>query len=418
MSSASSRIARIRPGPLTDADLEPPLSKSDAQRALILADITGAALALPADDELPTDVRVLRAGLATLREASGPVEIDCADGGAPLRFLISQAALPPSRTVRFSGTPRLGERPRSALLGSLASALGPHGFSFQDHLPWPLELQGAQSTGVAGFQVDASESGQFASSLLLAAARLSAREDRPWTLTLTGPLASGGYVDLTVDWLRRAGFTVESDGRSWSVRRQQAPSGFQVPGDWSSLGYLLALAWKTGGRVLRVALDSVHPDREMVEVLRRAGARVEPDGPETLRVQGPLQGPLTASGRHCPDLLPTIAALAVGAGVPALLSDVSFLRAKESDRVAGIQRLVAAAGGTTQLEEDRLRVLPPSVAPREISFDPTGDHRLAMSAAVVACLLGAELSLSSPDCVSKSFPGFWTQLRRLGVSID
>jgi len=221
-----------------------------------------------------------------------------------------------------------------------------------------------------------------------------------------------------VNWLERAGFTVTAGHGRWTVARAGEATAFAVPGDWSSLGYLLALAWKSGGRVLRADLDSVHPDRAMVEVLVRGGAEVVTDGPGALRVSGALRGPLTASGRECPDLLPTVAALALGAGVEARLSEVSFLRAKESDRVAGIERLAAAAGGTTRLEGETLHVLPPTTPLKHFHFEPTGDHRLAMSAAVVAVLAGAELTLSSPDCVSKSFPGFFTQLARLGVRLQ
>jgi len=73
--------------------LKPPLSKSDAQRALVLAEALGVPLetVVPADEELPRDVRVLQKGLEQLREQKA--DIDCHDGGAPFRFLLTQAAL-------------------------------------------------------------------------------------------------------------------------------------------------------------------------------------------------------------------------------------------------------------------------------------------------------------------------------------
>lgn len=407
---------RITPQGAHAATLTPPISKSDALRALVLADIAGAPATLPPRGEQPSDVRVMVEGLRHLRENAGAVELDCADGGAPFRFLLAQAALPPARRVTLRGTPRLGERPREALLAALADALGEGGFRVVSS-GWPLVIEGAQKTQTPRFEIEAVESGQFASSLLLAAARLARAERRPWEVRVKGQLPSEGYVALTVDWIRRAGFTVDAVGPgAWSVASGGEAGAMALPGDWSSLGYLLALAWRTGSTVERVDLASLHPDRAMARCLEQLGAKLVPLE-RGLQVTGALRGELRASGHECPDLLPTLAALACGAQVTARLDDVEILRAKESDRVAGIERLVSTFGGETRLEGGTLYVSPPSEPPRAVSFDPVADHRLAMSATVAAVLLQTELTLLTPDCVEKSFPTFWSQVARLGVQL-
>jgi 3-phosphoshikimate 1-carboxyvinyltransferase len=136
-----------------------------------------------------------------------------------------------------------------------------------------------------------------------------------------------------------------------------------------------------------------------------------------MRVEGQARNGLVASGKECPDLLPTLAALACVLPRPSTLTDVGILRLKESDRLEGIQKLVAAYGGTTRLEGETLTLSPPAAPPAHFAMDSRGDHRLAMVSATLAVLSGARLSLTGPECVEKSFPGFWRQLERAGVRL-
>src|SRR5262249_37966467 len=152
---------------LRPAALTPPLSKSDAHRALTLGALLGVAPRLPASGPLPSDVRVLRDGLVALA-GPGDVEVDCADGGAPFRILLTQAALRPGQRTRFRGTPRLGERPHGPLLDALTRTLGPAGLRVvHEGQPWPLLVVGAGRAPEPRFTIDGSASSQFATSLLL-----------------------------------------------------------------------------------------------------------------------------------------------------------------------------------------------------------------------------------------------------------
>jgi len=407
-------------GPFQPATLVPSISKSDAQRALVLSSALGSTLELPPSG-WPDDLQVLSRGLQQLPlAASEPQTIDCRDGGAPFRFLLGQAAITPRARVRFTGTPRLGQRPRAPLLSALIKALGPHGFRASllgD--PWPLEVTGAESTGDPRFEIDASESSQFASSLALAAGALARRENRPWTVALSGPIASEPYLDLTLRWMRAAGLAVQSRGREISVETgTPVPTLPGVPGDWSSIGYLLPIAWRARGTVVAmVDLRADHPDREIVRHLQSIGLNLV-ERPGGLAVEGVTSGSLEASGRSCPDLLPTLAAIACVLQAPSTLKDVSILQAKESDRLAGISALVKAFGARADLEGDDLRIHPALRPPEELEVDSRGDHRMAMAGATLAVLGRCRARITDPTCVSKSFPGFWDELRKIGALIS
>ncbi|XXF81121.1 3-phosphoshikimate 1-carboxyvinyltransferase [Myxococcaceae bacterium GXIMD 01537] len=412
---------------LKAARVTPPVSKSDAQRAMVLAHLTGAwplpSLQSEPEADLPADVRVLKRGLEALRLPPGPVrDVDCADGGAPFRILATQAATTPGAHARLTGTPRLGERPHAALFTALREALGPAGLALTEGHPWPVDLRAPTDTSRAEpvFRVPGSLSSQYASSLLLGCAALFLREKRPWSVEIQGTLTSAGYLDLTTSWLRRFGFTVEESGGKLTVAAYTAPPSVpSLPGDWSSLGYLLLVAWRTGGLVERADPSSAHPDQAILRLLGQVGLEIAP-GPDahTLRVTGQPGKGLTASGKECPDLLPTLAALACVLPGPSTLTDVSILRLKESDRLEGIITLVAAFGGTTALDGEVLTITPPHTPPKSFAMDSRGDHRLAMVSATLSVLSGVPLTLTGPECVEKSFPGFWRQLERAGARIS
>ncbi|HEY8210833.1 MAG TPA: 3-phosphoshikimate 1-carboxyvinyltransferase [Myxococcaceae bacterium] len=405
-------------GPFQPATLVPSISKSDAQRALVLSYALGAQLELP-QEGWPDDMAVLSRGLQQLpRAVSEPQTIDCRDGGAPFRFLLGQAAITARAHVHFTGTPRLGQRPRAPLLSALIKALGPHGFRTSlSGDPWPLDVTGADSTGEPRFEIDASESSQFASSLALAAGALARRENRAWTVALVGPIASEPYLDLTLRWMRAAGLAVRSKGAEIAIEPgTSVPTLPAVPGDWSSIGYLLPIAWRARGTVARVDLRSDHPDREAVRHLQSIGLNLV-ERPDGLAVEGVTSGALDASGRSCPDLLPTLAAIACVLQAPSTLRDVTILQAKESDRLAGISALVKAFGARAEPAGEDLRIHPALRPPNEFEIDSRGDHRMVMAAATLAVLGRCRARITDPDCVSKSFPGFWTELQKTGARI-
>lgn len=395
--------------------LRPPLSKSDAQRALVLAEALGVPLesVVPAGEVLPRDVTVLRGGLEALR--AGDAAIDCHDGGAPFRFLLTQAALAEGRVVRFTGTPRLGARPHGPLLESLEAALGPLGLEVEEGDPWPLTVRApARIPAGVHFSVTGVESSQFASSLLLGAAKVAQATGEASSVAVSGPLTSEGYLQLTRRWVERAGFPVsEVDGR-WVVAPAMSPGVLTVPGDWSSLTYLLVLAWKAGAAVGRVDFEAAHPDAEVVRHLESVGLTVHRTAP--VRVTGQPARGLQVDAQVCPDAVPTLAALAAVLPAPSVVTRTGILRHKESDRLDAVQELLGKAGAASRLEGETLTILPGRL--RDFEFHARDDHRLAMSAAVLAFLGGVRLRLHGKAAVAKSFPGFWEEAAKVGLAVE
>jgi len=400
----------------------PPLSKSDAQRAMVVAAIWGLPSPVPppgaeGHEDLPRDVQLMAQGLQTLAGPGPKLCIDCKDGGAPFRFLLTQAALRPGIEVEFVGSPRLGERPHEALLSALQHSLGPLGLRITHGTPWPLRLHTPQQLPKAlHVEVEAQASSQFASSLLLGAARVARASSQPSSVLLRGPLASPGYWDMTRKWLECSGFSVwEENRRTWVTTKAMPQQLPPIPGDWSSLGYLLLLGWASNNPIAGLSLGQGHPDEALWWHLQSLG--LETVCKQNLAyVRGRPQGGLKVSARECPDAVLGLVALACILEEASRFEDIAVLRLKESDRVEAARAMATAFGAVFKLEGESF-VVEPGPWRGGFELDAREDHRAAMSAATLAAMSGVPLKLWGPECVQKSFPAFWRQMRGVGVAL-
>jgi 3-phosphoshikimate 1-carboxyvinyltransferase len=273
-------------------------------------------------------------------------------------------------------------------------------------------------------EVGLDESSQYLSGLLLAAPLC--RE--PLIITLGGEkTVSWPYVGLTLQALEDFGISFEVWEKNifwtradWRSLTEAIPGGlrfhmqpaaytagnFQVEGDWSGASYFLA-AGAVGQYPVRVEglrSNSLQGDRALMEILRRMGARVEED--ETCVTVHPsrLHG-IDVDMGHCPDLAPTVAVLAAFAQGATTIRNVAHLRIKESDRIAAPAENLRAAGIAVQEHGDGLTIEGGTPQPAAL-FRTFGDHRIAMSAAILGMRHGP-VRLDAPEVVAKSFPTFW-----------
>ncbi len=317
----------------------------------------------------------------------------------------------PDRESLFRGSARLAERPHEPLFKALRT-MGAR----INGAPWPLRVVGCQPRA-APVSVDSHSSSQYASALVLAGCLAVQRWETPFEVELgPGPVASRGYLDITVRWARAAGFELDDGERAIRISRHTATATLpDVPPDWSSLGYLLLMAHASDSRV-PAPHKKDHPDASILEHLRTAGLAIdERAGHFTL--SGELKRPLDVAVSQAPDLAPTLTALALASHGTTVLRDVGILRNKESDRLAAILALANAVHGDARLDGDRVQISPPAKPPTVFRYDCRDDHRLTLSAITVACLFHCRAELTHTHGLDKSFPGFLEQAARIGVVI-
>ncbi len=415
---------RVAPGPLTGlaGTADVPASKSLSNRALIAAAVAGGGRVvrpLDCDDTRVLATALSRAGwevdwgrdieVGPRTPRSGITALDLGDSGTGARLVLGLLAASPGRW-RVDGSARLRERPMAPLLRAL-DGLGARLTARDDRLP--VEVEGVELEG-GEVEIRPEVSSQFVSSLLLAAPLMR----NGLVLRVSGALPSAPYLDLTMDVLRAFGgdVTCGRDRRRWRVARGPLrPVAYEVEGDWSAAAFFLAAAAVAGGAVDIGPLDpaSRQGDRRAVRMLADAGLEVSWTG-NRLTARGPVTAPLSADLEHAPDLFPALAAVAACAPPGSRFSGIDHLAHKESDRLAVMVQNLGRLGAEFTFDGPGLVVGKSLQADLRSTRDVTaaGDHRIAMAMAVAA--LGAgPLALDDADCVSKSFPQFWTVWDRL-----
>ncbi|WP_246042227.1 3-phosphoshikimate 1-carboxyvinyltransferase [Streptomyces globosus] len=331
----------------------------------------------------------------------------CEDAGTAARFLPPFAAAGRG-TFTFDGTGQLRARP----LRPLAEALGRLGASAAvsepvGGLPMTVRADGLPGGDLA---VDASLSSQYLTGLLMAGPLMRA----PLTVRGAG-LVSRPYIDMTKALMRRFGAYVDEfdDGVIQVLPGGYRAAQLDVEPDASTASYFFAAAAVTGTTVAVPGLgrSSVQGDLGFVEVLRRAGARVE-IGEDTTTVTGTgaLRGGFDVDMGDISDTFMTLGAIAPLADAPITVHGIGHARLKESDRIAAVEENLRACGIRTESGPDRITIHPGTPAPARIAC--RRDHRIAMAFSVLG-LRTAGITLDDPACVGKTFPGFHAELGRL-----
>ena len=342
-------------------------------------------------------------GAGQFPDAADTTEIYLGNAGTSYRLLLSTAALAMGNYI-LAGDSRMRERP----IGELVEALNQVGVDAlctgQKGFPPVL----VRARGIPGGKVkfEGSKSSQYVSSLLLA----GPYAEKDIEIEITGELVSRPYLDITLDVMKTFGARVEREGyRYFKIRSGQLyqACGFSVEGDVSSASYFWAAAAVTGGSV---STENIHPyttcqgDIGFLDILEAIGCRVE-RGADQVTVHGGTLSGIEADMSSMPDMVPTLAAIALFAEGTTVIRNVPHLRHKESDRLKSIAIGWTLLGGSVEELPDGLIIHGRSpLAGR--ALDPFGDHRIAMSLAVIGLRVPG-LKIKNETCVNKSFPQFW-----------
>ena len=405
--------------------VEAPPSKSMTHRMVTLGALAEGSTTirhpLVCDDTLATLNAVNMLGVNTERcEDEWVVEggslkapgkaVYCGESGTTIRFMTAVYALVDG-TVKLTAGPSLSKRPMGPLIDALSS-LGVEVHGEAGYPPITVHGKGGIGGGEATLPGDVSS--QFVSALLLVAPMMRS----PLTLTVSTPLQSWPYVEMTMDAMESFGVkAAASPGRDAFT----APTGkyraskVNVEGDWSSASYLLA-AGAVSGEVTVENLDteSSQADTAILEILSSMGASLSFRGGEVTCKKNQLEAVSLDFSDH-PDLFPIVSALCSLAKGTSVLTGLERLRLKESDRVASMTEGLKRMG--VKVAEDGASVMITGGAVRGADLNPYNDHRIAMSLGVLALAAEGDTTILDADCVTKSYPGFWGHLERLGVDM-
>jgi 3-phosphoshikimate 1-carboxyvinyltransferase len=400
-------------------------SKSDAHRHIIAAALsdrpTRIILNNTCADIEATIACVSALGARVIRENEGltvcpvdpahrrePVVLECGESGSTARFLLPVAAALCGK-FELRGEGRLPERP----FAPVCRAMAENGCVFSGE-NIPFYVSGVMRHG--DFYIAGNVSSQFISGLLFALPL----QNGPSRIIITTPLESKGYIDMTLSVLSMYGIRIEQSGDMFFVPGGQkyiSPGTVRVEGDWSNSAFWLC-AGAICGEITVEGLNrsSLQGDRAIIDILKGFGAKITMGERSVTAAPGGLCG-REIDVSQIPDLVPALAVLGTAANGNTIIKNAARLRIKESDRLGAIAQNLSKIGADIEKKKDSLVIFGgKTLAGGEV--DSFNDHRIAMAMAVASVLCRDRLVIKNAGAVSKSYPAFFEDFKRLGGKFD
>jgi 3-phosphoshikimate 1-carboxyvinyltransferase len=388
------------------------------------------ALGVRYEDDQKGTVRLRGVGLVGLKAPEAP--LDCGHSPTTARLLAGVLSAQPF-TSRLVGSEQLSRRRMKAVVDPLRLRGARISCARCDVDPedcsLPLDIAGLEpGQRLTGIEYEMTAPNDHAKGALLFAGLFASGPT-----VIFEPVVSRDHTERLMSEL---GMPVRTAGSMVSLHPPADPlaiRGFEVdlPGDISAAAFVLVAAEIVPGSNVSTRRTGLNPTRAgILEVIRAFGGRMgitpkgdalgEPWG-DVNAVGSLLRGTRLAGevALRALDEIPIACALAARARGVTEISDVSELREDEPDRVAALTEVLRAFGVQASARPDGLviegQVDRPLLAARVSS---RGDHRVAMTAAVLGLVADGETIVDDVDCLAVSFPRFVGTLRALGADIE
>lgn len=381
-----------------------PLNSEDTQATL------NAIMEFGAEVEERENIWEIRGTLCPMQTRNA---VRCKESGTTARLMLPIAALASGRTKFLLGH-SLSRRPFAPLIKSLRHM----GASIDSTRiqQGQIEVDGG---GLAGGKIliQGNVSSQFISGLLFACPKARSNTE----ITLSTALQSRGYVQMTLEMLEKHGVSIESSSglNQFRIppRQTYKPCDHKVPGDFSSAAFLLAAAAVTSSKVRIGNLEfcSLQGDQAILDILVQMGSRVIADD-GYVEIHGQVRDSVEINTKDIPDLVPICSVLACYSQGTSRLYNAGRLKHKECDRLSSIHTELRKMGARIVRNHDELNITGPC-AMRGASINPHNDHRIAMACAIAALGAEGDTIIQHADCVKKSYPRFFEDLKLLGAEI-
>ena len=344
--------------------------------------------------------------------------VDVHHAGTAMRFLTAYFAIQEGQEVIVTGSPRMKERPITILVDALNQLGAEITYEEKEGFP-PLRIRGNKivKNRVA---LPANVSSQYISALLLIAPKL----ENGLELVLEGEITSLPYIKMTLDFLNQIGVKTLFENNTIKVTHHPLPNTQQlitVESDWSSASYWYSIvALSEIGFQVKLSnfkKNSLQGDSALVEIYKNFGVQTVFNDKEISlsKVETLIPETLNLNLNNYPDLAQTIAVTCFGLGISCQLAGLHTLKIKETDRLEALQTELTKLGADIQVSSEALRLQPAASIKSNIVISTYQDHRMAMAFAPL--VLKTTLIIEEAEVVSKSYPTFWNDLKKVGFEI-
>ncbi|MFA5818869.1 MAG: 3-phosphoshikimate 1-carboxyvinyltransferase [Bacteroidales bacterium] len=334
-------------------------------------------------------------------------KLNCGESGLAIRMFSPIAALYPAE-ITMVGANSLKKRPMFMIEEAL-NQLGVKCTSSDGFLP--LTIQGPIVGGYC--EIDGSVSSQLLTGLLMALP-LAARDSE----IKVNNLKSKPYIDMTIQILKSFGITVHNTGYNLFQipgNQKYIPHNYTVEADWSGGAFLL-VAGAVNGQITVQGLrtDSMQSDMAIISALGKAGAQMKISENQIEISKSDLKA-FEFDATESPDLFPPLVALASYSDGVSTIKGVSRLIYKESDRATALKKEFGKMNVRIEIKDDLMSVT--GGRPQGARVESHDDHRIAMAVAVASLGATGRIYIRDSQCVAKSYPGFFDDLRHLGALV-
>ena len=345
--------------------------------------------------------------------------IDVHHAGTAMRFLTAFFAIQEGKTTTLTGSSRMKVRPIKILVDALRQ-LGAHIEYLENEGFPPLQITGKKIT-TSAISLKADVSSQYISALLLIAPKL----ENGLELTLVGEITSLPYIKMTLALLNKIGITTSFESNIIKIQHK-SDIDYQtiaIESDWSSASYFYSIiALSDIGTQITLSNfkeNSLQGDATLVAIFEKFGVETIFNTNNSMMVSKStpheLQ-PIICNLNNSPDIAQTIAVTCFGLGLECHLTGLHTLKIKETDRLEALQKELSKLGATVSITADSLTLAPSKRRNSDIKIETYNDHRMAMAFAPLA--LKKSIIIENAEVVSKSYPSFWENLKKIGFSVS
>ncbi|WP_319200880.1 3-phosphoshikimate 1-carboxyvinyltransferase [uncultured Ilyobacter sp.] len=417
---------KIIPGKLNGEVIIPP-SKSLSHRAIIagaMAKGKSSVTNLIMSDDIEATIEAMEALGVSISKGEHEVEIEgtgtlvrkestinCRESGSTVRFLVPISLLADGE-VTFIGEGRLAKRPLTTFF-NIFNDFGVKYERGEDYLP--LTIKGKLTGG--RYKMKGNVSSQFITGLMYTLPKL--KEDS--VIEITTPLESIGYVDLTLDMLKKSGIEIENkDYKEFHIKGNQEfkPVNYRVEGDYSQGAFwMVAATLGAGLDCIGLEKESLQGDKEILDIITKMGGTVKNTDKgltsEFIKTNGAV-----IDLSQCPDLGPIVTVMASVSEGETRIVNAQRLRIKESDRITAMVTELNKVGADITETEDGMIIRGVKKLKGGATVSSWNDHRIAMAMAVASTQCEEPIIIEGAESVKKSYPHFWEHFKQLGGKVE
>ncbi len=340
--------------------------------------------------------------------------------GTAMRFLTAFFAIQENREVVLTGSSRMKERPIKILVDALRQLGAEITYEENDGFP-PIRFKGKKLTQNK-VSLPANVSSQYISALLLIAPKL----ENGLELTLEGEITSVPYIKMTLSLLNEIGVETYFVGNKITVKSLSLipyPLSLIVESDWSSASYYYSIvALSEIGTSITLSSykkNNLQGDSILVEIYKKLGVETKYNSDNSISISKSFKiqpKTINLNLNNAPDIAQTIAVTCFGLGLDCNLEGLQTLKIKETDRLEALKNELEKLGAKVSTTDESLTLVSTGILRSNIKIKTYQDHRMAMAFAPLA--VKTEIVIEDAAVVSKSYPDFWNDLKKIGFVIE